>query len=286
MIKYISSKNELEFVEKVVPQNSGDFVESVEIENYDNNNQYFLEFKCPNNRRFISQRLKMQDNVGSVELPNKLVNAVGKVYVQLVMRNYDGIVVGKSILRKVAIYRITPSINAEQYVDLEKVGDCLSEVLNVRNSVEQIQMEQTKKLDILQNKCDKNSNDLISTNSVLSQVSDKLNRKNDVDILFEGYSDNVKISNYRDYKVLCFVVKCGGSQLGAMYIVGNYPFVSSAMGACISNDRKVAFCIQNDNTDTFKVAKIGYFDENGVWLECQDNQAYQILCVYGIKKNI
>lgn len=146
MIEYNSVTNEIILEPKRIPQTSGKITETIKVGGYSQEKSYFLELKCPKNKRYVTGKIDFSSGDGIIELPNAIINNVGDVYVQLVIRNTDGEVVGKSFVSDEPLYVIEQSINAVDDVADERVGDCLSSALKATENMVSFQKSLEEKL--------------------------------------------------------------------------------------------------------------------------------------------
>lgn len=167
MIKYISASNMLEFETKKIPQNNGAFTIEIEVENKQLGERYFLELKCPKDRRFISEELKFSANIGTVELGEQITSEIGNVYVQLVKRSLQGEILGKSLLLKEPLFKVTQSINAVEKQEPGRVSDCIESITKKANELGELYNEIQNKV----NNGDFNGKDgtLIKVNGVVEK---------------------------------------------------------------------------------------------------------------------
>lgn len=145
MIAYQSANNKLVLTPKNIPQLSGNTAESISIDNYNGNYRYFLELRCPKNKKYITEEIAFVSGEGTVNLPCGVTKYVGDIFVQLVIRNSTGEIIGKSFVADQPLYIIEPSINAAQSITDES-GDYLSSVVNAVNDMTVLQGEITDKL--------------------------------------------------------------------------------------------------------------------------------------------
>ena len=147
MIEYNNATNEIILEPKRIPQTSGKITETIKVGGYSQEKSYFLELKCPKNKRYVTGKIDFSSGDGLIELPEAIINNVGDVYVQLVIRNTDGEVVGKSFVSDEPLYVIEQSINAVDDVADERVGDCLSSALKATENMVSFQKSLEEKLD-------------------------------------------------------------------------------------------------------------------------------------------
>lgn len=143
MIKYLSNQNEIEVVTSYKPQKSGKICLEVDIDNLKTEYQYFFEFSCPKNRKYISEKIDFSSGIGIVELPWQVDMYIGEVFLQLIIYSGNEIV-GKSFISKQPILIITPSINATEYAKeregkdfFTKAVETLQDVIDFRKKLEQ-----------------------------------------------------------------------------------------------------------------------------------------------------
>ncbi len=146
MIEYNNATNEIILEPKRIPQTSGKITETIKVGGYSQEKSYFLELKCPKNKRYVTGKIDFSSGDGLIELPEAIINNVGDVYVQLVIRNTDGEVVGKSFVSDEPLYVIEQSINAVDDVADERVGDCLSSALKATENMVSFQKSLEEKL--------------------------------------------------------------------------------------------------------------------------------------------
>ncbi len=147
MIKYNSVSNELEYETKIIPQNCGVYIVDIDVEKTQEKCKYFLEIKCPKDRRFISKEIDFNDNMGTVELSGQISSEVGNIYVQLVKRSLEGEILGKSIMSKEPLFRVTESINAIDKQDYSRMNDCIESIINKSNELSKLHDEILKKVE-------------------------------------------------------------------------------------------------------------------------------------------
>ena len=138
MIEYQNITNELHLSTIEITQNCGSIKVQIKIDNYNSNCRYFLEFSCPKGRRFVSAELNFVENVGEVLLPNIISEYLGRVFVQLVIRNNDGSIVNKSLISNNPIFHINKSINAEQDISNDKTNDVIEFLFQSINELKEI----------------------------------------------------------------------------------------------------------------------------------------------------
>ncbi|NCA66962.1 MAG: hypothetical protein EOM87_02745 [Clostridia bacterium] len=85
---------------------------------------YYFEFMCPYGRIYLSQALTVEDSAINYAVPSCVMLVAGKVYVQLIGRSEEGIVL-KSIKNASASFEVLPSINGVGHI--ENHSDFLSE---------------------------------------------------------------------------------------------------------------------------------------------------------------
>ena len=85
MIKYF--KNGVLEVETLdLPQDCGEIKVSVILEEERNDANYYLEFACPRNVKYISQKLtRTADKEYEIILPRGISEYIGEVYVQMII---------------------------------------------------------------------------------------------------------------------------------------------------------------------------------------------------------
>lgn len=143
---YQRETNELEFETKYVPQNSGEIIEEIIVDNYDSKCQYFFELQCPKRKKFISEEIVFNDNKGTIILPKRVNENVGEVYVQLVIRNNLGEVEQKSFISKIPLLVVEKSINASGEITKEQAIDYVSYIQREVNLLKNIKNEVETKL--------------------------------------------------------------------------------------------------------------------------------------------
>ena len=130
MIKYFSATKLLEYETKEIPQLNGNITEEIEIDSYNSGCQYFLEFSCPQGSKYISAIIEFDSaNIGKITIPTMVFKAVGKVYVQLVVRDFNYNVTSKSLLSKQPYCYVKKSINASEKVPAEECFDLIASSL-------------------------------------------------------------------------------------------------------------------------------------------------------------
>ena len=147
MIEYQSVSNELVVETAEITQNCGNIKEKISIDNYNSSCRYFLELKCPKGQKFISEEISFKTNVGEVILPNIVSANKGRVFVQLVIRDNEGNVIGRSFISQKPIFHINYSINAERDLTNEKVGDVVEFIYKYVNELKSISDILKQKLD-------------------------------------------------------------------------------------------------------------------------------------------
>lgn len=139
MIEYKGIDNELIVTTKNIPQRVGKITENIVIDNYNENYKYFLELRCPKNRKYITAEINYNEGEGEVELPDIVTFYSGDVYCQLVIRELTGEVLYKSFVSNMPLYIVEPSINASEKIPNNRVGDCIDKIyskLAMLNEVE------------------------------------------------------------------------------------------------------------------------------------------------------
>lgn len=118
MIKYF--KNGVLQAETLdLPQDCGDIKVTLSVEQELEEACYYLEFSCPRNVKYISQRLeKVADNEFELLLPRGISEYMGEVYVQLViMSATEARLISRSLIARDPLFVIKESILASHALE-------------------------------------------------------------------------------------------------------------------------------------------------------------------------
>ncbi len=133
-MEYKSKENMLIFTTKRVPQNDGNISEEINIDNYDGSYQYFFEFLCPQKKKFISELISFDgSSTGAVKISGKITENVGKVFVQLVIRDKAGHLIKKSLMPQYPFYIVEKSVNATSTLKADEINDALTYLIAMGN---------------------------------------------------------------------------------------------------------------------------------------------------------
>ncbi len=136
MIKYF--KNGVLEVETLdLPQDCGEIKVSIVLEEERNDANYYLEFACPRNVKYISQKLtRTADKEYEIILPRGISEYIGEVYVQMIiMSNEDAALISRSLIASNPLFVIKESILASNALDSSERRDFFEYAQNVVTSV-------------------------------------------------------------------------------------------------------------------------------------------------------
>lgn len=137
MIKYF--KNGVLQVETLdLPQDSGEIKVVLNVEEDTEDANYYLEFACPKNVKYISQKLyRSDDGCYEVVLPRGISEYTGEVYVQLVIMSVvDARLITRSLIARDPLFVIKESILATKSFDSDDKRDFFEYVQGVTQKAE------------------------------------------------------------------------------------------------------------------------------------------------------
>lgn len=136
MIKYFKN-GVLEVDTLDLPQDCGEIKVSVVLEEERNDANYYLEFACPRNVKYISQKLtRTADKEYEIILPRGISEYIGEVYVQMIiMSNEDAALISRSLIASNPLFVIKESILASNALDSSERRDFFEYAQNVVTSV-------------------------------------------------------------------------------------------------------------------------------------------------------
>ena len=136
MIKYFKN-GVLEVDTLDLPQDCGEIKVSVVLEEERNDANYYLEFACPRNVKYISQKLtRTADKEYEIILPRGISEYIGEVYVQMIiMSNEDAALISRSLIASNPLFVIKQSILASNALDSSERRDFFEYAQNVVTSV-------------------------------------------------------------------------------------------------------------------------------------------------------
>ncbi len=146
MVQYNNATNKLTLTSSIIPQLCGEVKVEINVDNYNSSYRYFFELKCPKNKKYLSQQLAFNSNVGSVVLPEVAFQFVGDIFIQLIIRNADGKLVAKSFISETPIFSVKESINATEKISDELYLDYIANVINSVNQLVEIKNDVELKL--------------------------------------------------------------------------------------------------------------------------------------------
>lgn len=137
MIKYFKN-GVLQAETQDVPQDCGKIKVTVSLEEELEGVNYFLEFSCPRNVKYISQKLvRVADKEYEVILPRGITEYTGEVYVQLVIMSIaEERLLSRSLIARDPLFVIKESILASVALDNENKQDFFDYALTVVGKAE------------------------------------------------------------------------------------------------------------------------------------------------------
>lgn len=152
MIKYFKN-GVLQAETQDVPQDCGKIRVTVSLEEEMDGVNYYLEFSCPRNVKYISQRLvRIADKEYEVILPRGITEYTGEVYVQMVIMSIEEeSLLSRSLIARDPLFVIKESILASVALDNEGKQDFFDYALTVVGKVENAIDELQNKLDTIPN---------------------------------------------------------------------------------------------------------------------------------------
>lgn len=161
MVKYF--KNGVLQVETLdLPQDCGEIAVKVSLEEERTDANYYLEFSCPRNVKYISQKLRrIADKEYEIILPRGISEYIGEVYVQLViMSEENNSLINRSLMAREPFFVIKESILAATALDSTEKRDFFDYAMGVVKEVE-------NKIQLVDNMID----------GVPEQIADKVDEK-------------------------------------------------------------------------------------------------------------
>lgn len=137
MVKYF--KNGVLQVETLdLPQDCGEIIVKVSLEEERIDADYFLEFSCPRNVKYISQKLnRLAEKEYEIVLPRGISEYIGEVYVQLViMSSESSNLINRSLMARDPLFVIKESILAANALDSTERRDFFDYATGVVKKVE------------------------------------------------------------------------------------------------------------------------------------------------------
>ena len=141
MVKYYKN-GVLETETLDLPQDCGSVKVVVNVEEEIENANYYLEFSCPRNVKYISEKLtRTGEGEYTITLPRGISEHIGEVYTQLViMSSQEAILIGRSLIARNPIFVIKDSILASSALDSSERRDFFeyaqSVVANAQNRID------------------------------------------------------------------------------------------------------------------------------------------------------
>lgn len=138
MIKYFKN-GVLEVKTLDLPQDCGEINVTLSVEQEIEDACYYLEFSCPRNIKYISQRLEKMDNGDyTLLLPRGISEYMGEVYVQLViMSSTQARLISRSLIARDPLFVIKESILATNALESNDRRDFFEYAQNVVNGAEE-----------------------------------------------------------------------------------------------------------------------------------------------------
>lgn len=171
-----------------LPQDCGDIKVSVTLEEERDDANYYLEFSCPRNVKYISQKLvRTGDREYEINLPRGISDYIGEVYVQLVIMSVvDATLISRSLVARTPLFVIKESILASVTLDSsekrdffeyaenvignaeDKIGELVGEIAGIPNKIDD---KVTEKMQIIDNLMTNYESEI---NGIVKKIGDDL----------------------------------------------------------------------------------------------------------------
>lgn len=121
-----------------VPEKSGAVIISLKCEEVIENANYYIEFDCPKNLKYFSDKMVFSEDTFNVQVSSLLFSYVGEIFAQVVIRNDEYEVVKKSFKSIKPLFVVEESINADKVLTgptgkdfFAKAQEAISEVKKI-----------------------------------------------------------------------------------------------------------------------------------------------------------
>ena len=181
MIKYFKN-GVLEVDTLDLPQDCGEIKVSITLEEEREDANYYLEFACPRNVKYISQKLvRVADKEYELILPRGISEYIGEVYVQLlIMSVKDAVLISRSLIARNPLFVIKESILASSALDSSDRRDFFEYAQKVvSDAQEKIDIVEQMIVDIPNQIVDSVENEFNIVTNVLADMEDKIDDKID-----------------------------------------------------------------------------------------------------------
>ncbi len=181
MIKYFKN-GVLEVDTLDLPQDCGEIKVSITLEEEREDANYYLEFACPRNVKYISQKLvRVADKEYELILPRGISEYIGEVYVQLlIMSVKDAVLISRSLIARNPLFVIKESILASSALDSSDRRDFFEYAQKiVSDAQEKIDIVEQMIVDIPNQIVDSVENEFNIVTNALADMEDKVDDKID-----------------------------------------------------------------------------------------------------------